>query len=104
MLNGSVAMISKYVKQTSFHIYVLGELGVRESWTKLFIVGPFPSVMCPIGAGKKGNLFFIKHDDELACFDLYTQTVEDLGVNGETFDCDSTIYMRNFLPIGRKWN
>jgi len=60
--------------------------------------------MRPIGAGKKGNLFFIKHDDELACFDLYTQTVEDLGVNGETFDCDSTIYMRNFLPIGRKWN
>jgi F-box interacting protein len=40
VLNGFVAMISKHAKTTSFHIYVLGELGVRESWTKLFIVGP----------------------------------------------------------------
>jgi F-box interacting protein len=53
VLNGFVAMISKHVKTTSFHIYVLGELGVSESWTKLFIVGPLPSVERPVGAGKK---------------------------------------------------
>ncbi|XP_024636131.1 F-box protein CPR1 [Medicago truncatula] len=53
VLNGFVALISKHVKTTSFHIYVLGELGVRESWTKLFIIGPLPSVERPVGAGKK---------------------------------------------------
>jgi hypothetical protein len=70
VLNGFVAMIAKHAKTTSFHIYVLGELGVRESWTKLFIVGPWPIVRRPIGVGKKGDLFFTKNDDELACFDL----------------------------------
>jgi len=102
VLNGFVAMISKHVKTSSFHIYVLGELGVRESWTKLFIVGPLPSVRCPIGVGKKGDLFFITDDDELACFDLNTQIIEDLDVKGESFDCDSPIYTKKFLPIGRK--
>jgi len=91
VLNGFVAMISKHVKTSSFHIYVLGELGVRESWTKLFIVGPLPSVERPIGAGKKGDIFFLKNDNEVACFDLNTQTIEDLGVKGEPFCCHFAI-------------
>lgn len=80
VLNGSVAMISKHAKTTSFHIYVLCELGVKESWTKLFIVGPLPSVGRPIGIGKKGDLFCLKNCKELVCFDLNTQTIENLGV------------------------
>jgi len=60
VLNGFVAMISKHVKTASFHIYVLGELGFSESWTKLFIVGPLPSMERPVGAGKKGDIFFLK--------------------------------------------
>ena len=102
MSNGFVAMISKHAKTTSFHIYVLDELGVKESWTKLFIIGTLPSVDCPIGVGKKGDLFFVKNDNELVCFDLNTQTIEDLGVKGEYFCCDLAIYKKNFLPIGRK--
>ncbi|XP_024628796.1 putative F-box protein At3g16210 [Medicago truncatula] len=54
VLNGFVAMILKHVKTAAFHIYVLGEPGHRESWTKLFIVGPLPNVWRPLGAGKKG--------------------------------------------------
>jgi F-box interacting protein len=101
VLNGFVAMISKHVKTASFHIYVLGELGVRESWTKLFIVGPLPSVERPVGAGKKGDIFFIKNDNEIACFDLNTQTIEDLGVKGEYFCCHFAIYKKNLRSFRR---
>ncbi|RHN63553.1 hypothetical protein MtrunA17_Chr4g0059541 [Medicago truncatula] len=94
-------MISNHVKTASFHIYVLGEFGVRESWTKLFIVGPLPSVECPVGEGKKVDIFFIKNDNEIACFDLNTQTIEDLGVKGEYFCCHFAIYKKNLLSFRR---
>jgi len=31
VLNGSIAWVSNYVKMTTFHISVLGEVGVKES-------------------------------------------------------------------------
>ena len=104
VLNGFVAMISKHVKTTTFHIYDLGEPGHRESWTKLFTVGPLPSIRHPLGAGKKGDIFFVKDDDGLTCFDLNTQRIDDFGVKGESLYCDFEIYQKNFLPIGRKKN
>jgi len=60
VLNGSVAIISYYKGSTSFSISILGEIGVKESWTRLFDVGPLSSILYPIAAGKKGNIFFIK--------------------------------------------
>jgi len=60
VLNGSIAWVSNYVEMTTFHISVLGEVGVKESWIKLFIVGPLPDVERPIGVGKKGDIFFMK--------------------------------------------
>jgi hypothetical protein len=38
----------------TFYISILGEFGVEESWTKLFIVRPLSSVDRPIGVGVKG--------------------------------------------------
>ncbi|KAK2393741.1 F-box/kelch-repeat protein [Trifolium repens] len=82
MLNGSIALISYSGKTATLHVSILGEIGVKESWTKLFIVGPLPHVDSPIGAGKNGDIFFIKNDGELACFNLVTQTIKELGVEG----------------------
>jgi hypothetical protein len=46
---------------------------------------------------KKGDIFFIKNDDGIACFDLHTQTIEDMGVKGESFCCHFAIYKKNLL-------
>jgi molecular chaperone HtpG len=43
LLNGSIALILIYTKTSTFHISILGELGVKESWTKLCSVGPLLS-------------------------------------------------------------
>jgi len=82
MLNGSIALISWYVGKTTFDILILGELGVSESWTKLFTIGPLPSyIEEPIGVGRNGDIFFQKiNEGKLVCYDLSTHMVEEIGL------------------------
>jgi hypothetical protein len=105
ILNGSIAVISWYnasrgfEDETTFHISILGELGVTESWTKLFIVGPLPYIDSAFGAGKNGDIFLRNNNNELVCFDLSTQIIEELGVEGES---ENTIVLckKSLLSIG----
>ncbi|TKY49736.1 F-box/kelch-repeat protein [Spatholobus suberectus] len=73
VFNGSIAMISNSLWSNYLDISILGEVGVKESWTKLFTIGPLPCFGLPMGVGKKADIFFIKEDGELDCFDLSTQ-------------------------------
>jgi hypothetical protein len=102
LLNDSIAMISTYLETSTFYISILGELGVRESWTKLFIVENLPLIEYPIGVGKKSNIvFFKKTDGKLAWVDLSTKMIEeDLGVKGWFFGCHVGKYKKSFLRIG----
>lgn len=101
-LNESLSVIYNYDRTPDFHIWVLGEVGVKESWTKLFIVGSYNcSIVCPISVGNKNRIFFKKEDSELGWFDLSTQRVEVIGVNGESFCSHMVIYKENPLPFPR---
>ncbi|XP_003614798.2 F-box/kelch-repeat protein At3g06240 [Medicago truncatula] len=103
LLNGSIAFIVSYKETGTFHISILGELGVKESWTKIFIVGPFPCLEYPIGAGKKGDMLFRKKDGKFAWFDLNTQTIiEEFGVITQMLGCQITIHKENLLPFEGK--
>ncbi|XP_058759361.1 uncharacterized protein LOC131632632 [Vicia villosa] len=99
LLNGSIATISWYHGSGTFHISVLGELGVKESWIKLFNIELLLDVDHPIGVGKEGNIFFRKKDDELILFDLRTQMIRELGIKGWHFS-QVVIYKECFIPIG----
>jgi molecular chaperone HtpG len=78
--NESIAFICSYCNEPGyFHIWVLGELSVRESWTKFFVIGPLSCVLRPIGVGKKNQIYCTKNDGKLALFDLSTQRIEDKG-------------------------
>jgi len=101
VLNMSIAIISNHANKNYFHISVLGELSVKESWIKLFVVGPLPCVQRPIGVGKKGDIFFIKEDSEVIFLNLSNGMIEEIGVKEELFRCQIVIYKPNFLPIGR---
>ncbi|PNY10138.1 F-box protein, partial [Trifolium pratense] len=98
VLNGSIAWISNYAQANTFHISILGEIGVKESWTKLFIVEPSSFVEHPIGMGKNGSIFFRKKDDELVWFSLTTHEIEELGVKGGR-SCKTIVYKESFLQI-----
>jgi molecular chaperone HtpG len=96
MLNGYIALISYYGETATFYISILGEIGVKESWTKLFVFGSVSIVERPIGAGKKENIFFMKKDGQLACFDLGTKMIVELGFEG---DSQIIIYKERLLSI-----
>ncbi|KAK2419691.1 F-box/kelch-repeat protein [Trifolium repens] len=103
VLNGSITLISYHENTTTFHISILGEFGLEESWTKLLIVGPLSCVERPIGVGMKGEIVFIRKDNELVWLDLSTQIVAELGYKGE-FDPWSRstriiVYKESILPI-----
>ncbi|GAU39233.1 hypothetical protein TSUD_396800 [Trifolium subterraneum] len=79
VLNESIALISNY--NDVFHISIMGELGVSESWIKLYIYDPLPSIQWPpIGFGKMGYMFITKKDYEVANVDLSTQIIEEVDI------------------------
>ncbi|CAK8538730.1 unnamed protein product [Lathyrus sativus] len=102
LFNESIALISTYIKTSTFHISILGELGVRESWTKLYVINNLSFIQYPIGVGIKNNIvFFKKTDGKLACIDLDTKMIEqDLGVNPWDFGCQIGKYKKSSLHIG----
>lgn len=100
VLNGLIGWILNYEGTTILHISVLDKVGMKESWTKLFIVDPLFSVKHPIGVGKKGDIFFRKKDNQLARFNLITQKIVELGVKGDRCYCPIMVYFEeSVLPI-----
>jgi hypothetical protein len=79
LLKGSIAMIFNHSKTAIIHILILGEFNIKESWTRIFIIGPLIRVGWFIGAKKKGDMFFQDKDLELFLLDLNTQMIKDLG-------------------------
>ncbi|XP_058746701.1 F-box protein CPR1-like [Vicia villosa] len=104
LLNGSIALIICYKETYTSHILILSELGVRESWTKIFNVGRSLSYFnkWQNGGGKKGRILFDKDGDRLAWFDLNTQMVEDLDIFTEDFCCFLLFHKENLHPFEGK--
>jgi len=84
VLNGSIAMITNYISPKSCTISILGEIGVKESWTKLFNIGPLSSTNNVIATGKNGNIFLYIKNGKLACFDLTTEVIVEIGFKEES--------------------
>ncbi|XP_004495467.1 F-box/kelch-repeat protein At3g06240-like [Cicer arietinum] len=97
VLNGSIGFISGPLDNTTFNIYILGEIGAKESWTKLFTIGPLSDIRLSIGAGKKGDLFFQKEDGDIVRFNLTTQLIEELDIEGDNYSI--LIYKKSFQSL-----
>jgi hypothetical protein len=79
VLNGYIALITYEEQMTTCNISILGELSVKESWIKLFIVGSLHCVEEPFGMAKS-KIIFRKKDREINWFDLRTQMIEELDI------------------------
>jgi len=100
VLKESIAMIEYEDDPFYFFISILGEIGVAESWTRLFKIGPLYGVEEPIVVGKNADIVYMKKDEEVARFDLNTEVIEDIGVRGRHKCCQMVIYNESLLPIG----
>ncbi|CAK8532258.1 unnamed protein product [Lathyrus sativus] len=104
-LNGSIAFITTYATNyesttSTLHISILGEYGVKESWTKLFIIESLPSyVDRPIGAGNKGEIFFKTKYKELVQFDLNTRKIDKLPIKDLLHTFQILLYKKILLSI-----
>ena len=99
VLNGSITLMSYRYQTTTFHISILGELGVKESWTKLFVVGPLPCAGLSFGLGKKAEIIFIRSSDcKLTWLDLSTHMVEEFG-DKKWRHIEYVHYQESLLPI-----
>ena len=108
VLIGSIALIAMHNYNNGFsRISNLGELGVKESWTKLFTIEPLFRVYHILGVGRKGDIFFSKHtkgalyeaEQTLFQFDLRTQTIKEIGFDGWLLCAQIVTYKESFLPI-----
>jgi F-box interacting protein len=100
MLNGYIAVISFNQETTTFHISILGEISVEESWAKHLIVVTLPCVDRPIGMGTKGEIFFIRKDNQLVWVNLCTLVIKEVDFKEV---CDTSriiIYKESTQPIG----
>ncbi|GAU32839.1 hypothetical protein TSUD_209070 [Trifolium subterraneum] len=96
VINGSLAMITMNDNTMSFNISILGEIGVKESRTTLFNVGPLSSSIKDfIAAGKKGNIFFQEKNGKIACFDLTTGMIKDIGLEEKSYIDQVVFYKKN---------
>ncbi|CAK8530187.1 unnamed protein product [Lathyrus sativus] len=97
LIKGFIALSSHHGETNTIHISILNEIGVKESWTKVFILGPLACVAYPFTGGKNGDLFLRKENGELACFDLDTQMINELGV--EAYKSHIIVYNKSLLSI-----
>ncbi|KAI5432610.1 hypothetical protein KIW84_020059, partial [Lathyrus oleraceus] len=107
VLNDSIVLFKHHqnihtLNTSTFDILILGEFGVKESWYKLFTVGPLPWFEIPIGVGKKGEIFFRKEDSELVWVDLKTNTIKHLGFKPWQLNRSGRIgfYNKSMFSIG----
>lgn len=85
VVNDSIALV-RDVKDDQgrqcFETWVLGEWGVKESWTKVYKFGPVPKfVGKPLGIAKNGGLILLKTEDgQLVLSDYTTSQVKFLQI------------------------
>ncbi|XLU59007.1 hypothetical protein S245_053655, partial [Arachis hypogaea] len=87
VLNESVTLISSFAQNNSIEISILGEVGVKESWVKLFTFrfGPFPKY-CAFRMGNKCDVISRINGDELASFDVITgKIVHNINIKTRRF-------------------
>jgi len=99
VLNGYIAIMSNYLGRTTFYISILGEVGKKESWKKLYSFDPLLGIGKAIGARSMGNILFKKVDGQLVWFDLSTHKITKVGIKVHPGILFHMVIYRDFLQI-----
>ncbi|XP_041017165.1 F-box/kelch-repeat protein At3g06240-like [Juglans microcarpa x Juglans regia] len=82
-------------------VWLLHEYGVRESWTKLFKVGPLTGIRRPLEFWRNDIIFLEKDDRQLALYDVSTkEMITILQIDGDqVFSFQVISYMESLVSI-----
>jgi F-box interacting protein len=101
LLNESIAMpVSSHSEEWSnvcFDIWLLLEVGVKDSWTKLFTIGP--GIPRPLGFWKNGTMF-LENVNGLVLYDPSTKEMTDLQIHHRHRDSMQLVtYMETLVSV-----
>ena len=102
--NNSLSFIHDYPlgdTAKGFDVWVLGEYGVKESWTKYLTIGPLPGIEVPLGFSKTSELLFEDSQGELICCDPTTQIMKKLNVSGAKTTLKVCHYRESLVSVKR---
>jgi F-box interacting protein len=96
VLNESIAMVG--IAGLSFDIWLLPEVGVKNSWSKLFTIGPLTEIGRPLGFWKNEIIFLKKFDGQTILYDLSTKQKINLQIrHGAIFSWHMVRNMVNYM-------
>ncbi|PIA59855.1 hypothetical protein AQUCO_00400613v1 [Aquilegia coerulea] len=94
-----VDKLSSDIDTWHYQIWVMNEFGVRESWTKLYRVGPF-SFSQPIGFPKNEDLLLLVKDQRQLClYDPVTQQINNVPAQDSSLKVQAAVYKESLLSV-----
>ncbi|XP_062160487.1 F-box/kelch-repeat protein At3g23880-like [Alnus glutinosa] len=87
-----------------YDIWVLLEIGVKDSWTKLFTIGPFIQINDigwpgPLGFWKNDLMLIVKSDGQLALYDPSSKQLTNLQIHGDIMCFQLVTYMETLVSV-----
>ncbi|KAG6645960.1 F-box/kelch-repeat protein At3g23880-like [Carya illinoinensis] len=103
LLNESVALSVRNSDEEQsdfcFHIWLLGEFGVEESWRKIYTLGPLTGFDTVLGFWKDDALFFGSADGRLFLYDSSTKEMNYLQIDGEPMTLQLITFMETLVSV-----
>ena len=89
VLGNCVALVVFDYRQTDkiFHIWVMREYGIKESWTKQYVIGPFSGITNIYGFELQilllgDKILMVEDNGEVVLYNLSAQKIKNLRVRG----------------------
>ncbi|XP_059436780.1 F-box/kelch-repeat protein At3g06240-like [Corylus avellana] len=108
MLNESIAMVAlmpfdERWREIGYDIWLLLKVGVKDSWNRLFTIGPsIARIHQPLGFWKNDTMFLTKIDSgQLFLYDPSTQQMTDLQIHGhsDSKEMQLVTYMETLVSV-----
>ncbi|GLT81366.1 hypothetical protein SLA2020_527550 [Shorea laevis] len=85
--------------EVCFDIWLLLEVGVKDSWTKLSTIGPFTEIRQPLGSWKNETMLLERFDGQLVLYDLSTKEMTNLQIHGDRYFLQLVTYMETLVSV-----
>jgi F-box interacting protein len=108
VLNESIAMVASRIvdekwSELRYDIWLLLKVGVKDSWNRLFTIGPsIAKNHLPLGFWKNDTMFLTKiYDGQLFLYDPSTKQMTDLQIHGlsDSKNMQLVIYMETLVSV-----
>jgi F-box interacting protein len=96
----AVGVLNEDQPEIGFDVWLLNEYGVKESWAKLFTLGPFTGIRKPLGFWKNEIALFLESSDgRLVVYDSSTKQMSGLQIDGEPLSLQVIPYVETLVSV-----